>query len=307
MAALRHVLDARQFSREWLLGEFFPEARKMEGLVGLCGPKFSGKRMIIFFTESSTRTFASFHMAASYLDVQVPFSTESATASSSMAKGESLTDTIRVLDQYRPDVIVLRCGKNHGPEEAAQFSRAVIINAGDGTNQHPTQALLDVYTFWKRFGRIEGLAVAIVGDLARGRTVRSLCYLLSNFKGVKIYFVAPESARAPKDVKDYLKGKNILFEEGGDLGQVAPLVDVVYQTRIQTERGSTIDPAAKQLLVVDKRVLGLMRETAIVAHPLPRVDEITPDVDSDPRAVYLTYQVFSGLVTRMALLKMILG
>ena len=307
MATLRHVLDARQFSREWLLKEFFPEARRMEGLVGACVTNLHNRRTIIFFTEPSTRTFASFHMAASYLGVQVPFSTESAAISSSIAKGESLADTIRVLNQYRPDVIILRCSQDGAPAEAAEFSRAAIINAGDGTNQHPTQALLDVYTFWRKFGQVEGLAIAIVGDLARGRTVRSLCFLLAQFPGVKIYFVAPESARVPQDVKEYLGSKGILFEEGGDLGQVAPLVDVVYQTRIQTERGSTIDPAAKQLLVVDKRVLGLMRETAIVAHPLPRVDEITPDVDSDPRAVYLKEQVFSGLVTRMALLKMILS
>jgi aspartate carbamoyltransferase catalytic subunit len=194
-----------------------------------------------------------------------------------------------------------------------------IINAGDRqpddcppspfAGQHPTQAFLDVFTIQERLGGIDGVSIAMVGDLINGRTVRSLSYLLGKFKGVTIYFVSPKHAQMRQDVKDYLDRHNIRWCEVTDLREVAGLVDVVYQTRTQKECGTTIDRNDHSMgyFIVDCEILRLMKKDAIVMHPLPRVDEIGPEVDADPRAVYLNEQVKAGLYTRMALLKMILA
>jgi aspartate carbamoyltransferase catalytic subunit len=185
-----------------------------------------------------------------------------------------------------------------------------IVNAGDGPGQHPTQALLDLYTINREVGRLDNLAIAMVGDLANGRTVRSLCYLLAKYKDVRIHFVAPPVVRMRDDIKAYLKRHRINFEESDDLHQVAAQVDVIYQTRIQRERfGDRIadyDQARGQY-IIDRSVLDCMRPQAIIMHPLPRVDEIKrEEVDADPRAAYFR-QAHNGLYVRMALLKMILA
>lgn len=307
---LKHVLEAQQFDRDFLEKEFFPWAKKMRNIArtGGCGI-YLDKQMIIFFYEPSTRTRASFEIAMNLLGGRVVFSTENAAQFSSIAKGETLEDTIRVLNRYRPDVIVLRTNQTGGAKIAASVSEVPIINAGDGRGEHPTQALLDVYTIWQRFGRIDDISVAMVGDLAHGRTVRSLSYLLGKFKGIKIYFVAPDELRIGDDIKSYLQEKGIPFFEANDLREVAPIVDVVYQTRTQRERGAVLDrkDLAKGFFVVNKAVAEMMRKAAIIMHPLPRNEEITPEVDADPRAVYLTEQVEAGLYTRMALLRIIIG
>lgn len=306
---LKHVIEAQQFSREWLENEFFPLAEKMQEVVRLGESKtLSKKRMISFFYEPSTRTRASFEIAMDMLGGRVVFSTENASEFSSAAKGETLEDTIRVLNRYRPDVFVLRSKNEGDAKRAADVSSVPIINAGDGAGQHPTQALLDIYTIYKKLGKIDGISIAMVGDLAKGRTVRSLCYLLGKFKNVDIFFVAPKGAKMREDIVEYLSKHNILIWEGDDLRDIIHKVNVIYQTRPQTERGTKFDLSeeARERFTVDRSILGMMKDDAIIMHPFPRNLEITLEVDDDPRAVYLTDQIDSGLFTRMALLKMVI-
>lgn len=305
---LHSVLEAQQFKREWLEEELFPLAQKMEKVVKKGGGKLlSGKRMITFFYEPSTRTRASFEMAMDILGGKVVFSTENARQFSSVAKGETIEDTIRILSAFYPDVIVLRTDQEGMVKRAAEFSSVPIINAGDGAGQHPTQALLDIYTIKKELGKIDGISVALCGDLKRGRTARSLCYLLGKFSNVTIYFLSPQALSMREDVKGYLKRHNVVFSEGRDLREVAPKVDVIYQTRIQKERGDLpLGKEVKGFYVVNKELLRRMKKTAIVMHPLPRVDEISTEVDKDKRAAYFR-QAENGLYIRMALLKMILS
>lgn len=309
MMKFKHIIEAQQFGRGWLSLEFFPLVKHMEDIVMNRGSDYlHRKRMITFFYEASTRTRASFEIAMDMLGGKVVFSTENAREFSSVAKGETLKDTIMVLNRYKPDVIVLRYFEEGGAKMASEVSKASIINAGDGSGQHPTQALLDLYTIQKKLGHIDNISIAMVGDLFRGRTVRSLSYLLGKFSGIKIYFVSPDSLRIKNDIKDYLIRHGVFFAETKDLRIVAPMVDVVYQTRAQKERG-TVDfsDESNGFFMVNKKLIDLMKSESIIMHPLPRNDEISLEVDEDPRAVYLTDQIDSGLYVRMALLKMMLS
>lgn len=300
-----HIIKSQQFSVEFLETIFYLANQIESNCNG--NDILKGQKMITFFYEPSTRTRASFEIAMDYLGGKVVFSTENAKEFSSGAKGETIEDTIKVLCGYKPDVIVLRYHEEGGAERAAKVSSVPIINAGDGRGQHPTQTLTDLYTIKKRFCYdINGFSIAMVGDLKNGRTVRSLSYLLGKFKSVKIYFVSPQSARMKDDVKGYLYQKGINFQEETDLRNVAGKVNVIYQTRIQKERGTNEDDFNSGYFTVDKNILDLMKKDAIVMHPLPRNDEIMPEVDQDPRAVYFE-QAENGLYVRMALLKMILA
>ncbi|MCX6760080.1 MAG: aspartate carbamoyltransferase [Candidatus Nealsonbacteria bacterium] len=305
-----HIVEAQQFSREWLEKIFFPLTDEMKDVFLARGSQaLADKRMVSFFYEPSTRTRMRFELAMDYLGGRVVFSTENAREFSSAKKGETLRHTIRVINRYRPDVIVLRYDQKDGAKIAADASGVPIINAGDREpGQHPTQALLDIYTILKKIGKIDGLSIAMVGDLAKGRTVRSLSYLLGKFDDIKIYYVSPESSQMGEDVKDYLRRHNAWFTESRDLREVAPLVDACYQTRTQIEVGSAIDRSdhSKGYFIVDKTVSDLMNSDAIIMHPLPLVDEITPEIDDDPKAVYLTDQIDSGILTSMAELKLML-
>jgi aspartate carbamoyltransferase catalytic subunit len=217
------------------------------------------------------------------------------------------SDTIRTVEGYS-DIIVMRHFESGAARKAAATANIPVINAGDGPGEHPTQALLDVYTIQSEIGKLDGISVALVGDLANGRTVRSLAYLLAKFKDVKIYFVSPEIVKMKDDIKDYLTSSGVEWEESSDLMEVASKCDVVYQTRIQRERfGERLDlyEAARGKYIVDKDLLGVMQKKAIIMHPLPRLDEITADVDADPRAAYFR-QAKNGLFIRMALLKLLL-
>ena len=306
MTKLHHIIESQQFDRNFLEKKLFPLAKEMEKVAKEGGSDIlTGKRMITLFYEPSTRTRASFEMAMDLLDGKVVFSTENARQFSSAAKGETLEDTIRILNGYRPDVIVLRYDEEGGAKRAAEVSQVPIINAGDGTGQHPTQALLDLYTIHKEIGRISDTSIAMVGDLTKGRTVRSLSYLYTKFPGVKIYFISPEATKMRDDIKEYLKEKRIRFEEGNDLREVASKVDVIYQTRTQKERGSLLEKDDKSFSLVNQEVLNLMKKDAIVMHPLPHTEEIAPEVDLDPRAAYFR-QAENGLYIRMALLKLLL-
>ena len=305
----KHIIEAQQFEREWLEKELFPLVKEMEEVVKKGNSTIlQGKRMVSFFYEPSTRTRCSFETAMDLLGGRVVFSTENARQFSSAAKGETLEDTIRILNGYYPDVIVLRTDQEGGAKIAAELSSVPIINAGDGTGEHPTQALLDIYTIQKELDKIDGISIAMVGDLSRGRTVRSLSYLLGKFSGIKIYFISPEALKMKDDIKDYLKKQNISFSEETDLRKIAPLVDIIYQTRIQKERGSSIEDyqTPEGFYIINQEILNLMKKESIIMHPLPRVEEISPEVDKDPRAAYFR-QAENGLYTRMALLQMILS
>jgi aspartate carbamoyltransferase catalytic subunit len=305
-APLYHVIEAQQFDRSTLLGLLDLTAR-MEPVArsGGCA-KYPNSIMATLFYEPSTRTRFSFETAMHRLGGRV-ISTENAAEFSSVSKGETLEDTIRILNGYA-DVIVLRHYEVGSAARAAAVSRVPVINAGDGAGQHPTQALLDLYTIQREIGRLDGLRIAMVGDLAQGRTVRSLAYLLGKFDGVRMWFVAPPPLRMKSDILDHLRERGVDYEEESSLEKVLPEVDVVYQTRIQKERfGDRIADyeQCRGLYVINQASLDLMRPGAIVMHPLPRVGEIAPEVDRDPRAAYFR-QAQNGLFVRMALLTLVL-
>ena len=306
MDGLFHVIEAQQFSREVMKG-IFDRTREMEQVVSRYGANILNRRiMATLFYEPSTRTRLSFEAAMYRLGGEV-ITTESAREFSSAAKGETLEDTIRIVEGYA-DVIVLRHYESGSAQRAADVAGIPIINAGDGPGQHPTQALLDVYTIQKEIGRLDGIRVALVGDLANGRTARSLAYLLTKYEDVKLYLVAPDMVRMKDDIKAYLAEHGVAFVEEEDLMKVMADVDVVYQTRIQRERfGDRIADyeAVRGKYIIDPATMAALSADAIVMHPLPRVDEIDSAVDKDPRAAYFR-QAHNGVYIRMALLQMVL-
>ena len=298
---LYHVIGAKQFSREELEA-LFDAAGEMEKVVARGGDlRYAGRIMTTLFFEASTRTRLSFESAMMRLGGGV-IGTENAAHFSSVIKGETLEDTIRVVNEYC-DLIVMRHTEIGAAERAARVAKVPVINAGDGAGEHPTQALLDTYTIRKELGCIDGVRIAMVGDLAYGRTVHSLSYMLANYRDIVIYFIAPENVRIPETVKRYLDEKGVRYKETSDLHAAAGEVDVVYQTRIQKERFPSQEEYEKAFgrYIVDRELLDLMRQDAIVMHPLPRAGEIAEEVDADPRAAYFR-QAQNGLYIRMALI-----
>ncbi|CAK9256507.1 hypothetical protein BDL97_01G203100 [Sphagnum fallax] len=304
---LQHILEAQQFDTE-LLNSIFQVAREMEEVERNSegSQVLKGYLMATLFYEPSTRTRLSFESAMKRLGGEV-LTTENAREFSSAAKGETLEDTMRTVEGYS-DIIVLRHFESGAARKAAAVSNIPVINAGDGPGQHPTQALLDMYTIQREIGHLDNIKVGLVGDLANGRTVRSLAYLLAKYTGVQIYFVAPDVVKMKDDIKQYLTSRNVHWEESSDLLEVAANCDVVYQTRIQRERfGDRVDlyNEARGKYIVDTKVMSMLPEHGVILHPLPRLDEITVEVDSDPRAAYFR-QAKNGLYIRMALLKLLL-
>jgi aspartate carbamoyltransferase catalytic subunit len=298
MKKLNHILEAQQFTREDL-DDLFSVGREMEK-----NPNrndLQHKVMITLFYEPSTRTRLSFEAAMLKLEGTV-ISTENAASFSSAAKGETIEDTIRVVSGYG-DVIVIRHFESGAAKLASSVSTIPVINAGDGTGQHPTQSLLDMYTIQKELGHIDGVSIAMVGDLANGRTVRSLAYLLGKYRDIRIIFVSPENVKMRDDIKEYLDRHNVKWEESANLVEVAKKVDVVYQTRIQRERFSSVEEYEKTrgIYIINHEIMDVLPKHAIVMHPLPRVDEIAHEVDTDHRAAYFR-QAHNGLYMRMALL-----
>lgn len=304
---LHHVIAAQDFNRG-MLQELFAQAHAMESVVARGGSKLlDGFIMASLFYEESTRTRFSFETAMLRLGGSI-ISTENARQFSSVSKGETLEDTIRILNGYA-DVIVMRHYESGAARRAADVSRVPVVNAGDGTGQHPTQAFLDLYTIEKELGHIDDLSIAVVGDLANGRTARSLCYLLAKYRNVRIFMIAPTVVRMRDDIKEYLRRHDVWFSEDTDLRAIAPEIDVLYQTRIQKERfGDRAEDylAARGVYIVDRELVASMKPDSVVMHPLPRVDEIATDVDADPRAAYFR-QAQNGLYIRMALLAACLG
>jgi len=298
---LYHVMGAKQFSRPEL-EELFEAAQAMEEVVRAGGSrKYEGRIMTTLFFEASTRTRLSFESAMTRLGGSV-IGTENAAQFSSAIKGETLEDTIRIVTGYS-DIIVMRHTEIGAAKRAAAAAGVPVINAGDGAGEHPTQALLDAYTIQKEFGRIDGLRIAMVGDLAYGRTVHSLSYILANYSDVSIYYISPDNVRIPESVKRYMDSKGIRYKETADLNAVAGEIDVLYQTRIQKERFTSLEEYEKASgkYIVDLELMDRLNKNAIVMHPLPRAGEITEEVDRDPRAAYFR-QAVNGLYIRMALI-----
>jgi aspartate carbamoyltransferase catalytic subunit len=264
-----------------------------------------GLVLATLFFEPSTRTRLSFETAMLRLGGSVI--TVADPQSSSVAKGETLADTIKTIEAYA-DVIVLRHPRIGSAHEAAAVTERPIINAGDGAGEHPTQALLDLYTIKKELGRIQGITVALVGDLKYGRTVHSLSKALSLFKDIKLLLVSPEALQIPQELREYLRQRNIEFEETSDLTTALKQADIIYMTRIQKERFEDITQY-ERLKGIYKLTLPLIEKShknLVIMHPLPRVDEIDPEVDAYPGAAYFR-QVKNGVSVRMALLTLICG
>ena len=299
---MRHVVESQQFDKE-TLRLLFTEADRLEKTKD---DSLKGKLLASLFYEPSTRTRLSFESAMQRLGGGV-ISTENAREFSSAAKGETLEDSIRIINYYA-DTIVLRHYETDTAMRAAAVSTVPIINAGSGAGQHPTQALLDLYTIERECGGIDGITVALSGDLKNGRTIRSLAYLLGKFDDVKIYFVSPQELKVHDDIKEYLDRHTVAHSDVETIEEIIAQVDVLYQTRIQKERFA--DPAEyarlKDTYIVDKAMVGKMQQNAILMHPLPRNAEISPDVDALPQAAYFK-QAGYGVLVRMALLKMLLG
>lgn len=301
----KDVLTVRQFNREDL-EYIFAVAHEMRVMVERIGTfdLLKGKILANLFYEPSTRTSSSFTAAMERLGGSVIPINE--VRYSSVSKGESLPDTVRTLECYA-DVIVLRHPEVGSAALAAKYAKKPVINAGDGIGEHPTQALLDSLTIKEELGHIDGLTITMLGDLKFGRTVHSLARLLSLYK-VKINYVAPDILQMPVDIINELNSQGVDQAEYSTLGKVLPETDVLYVTRVQKERFSDLSDYEKvaQAYVIDPEIMKAAKDRMIVMHPLPRVTEISMDLDDDPRAAYFR-QMEYGLYVRMALLGMVLG
>lgn len=301
----KDILSVSQFSRPDL-DYIFGVAKEMRAMVERVGTfdLLKGKILANLFYEPSTRTSSSFLSAMERLGGSVIPINE--VTYSSVAKGESLPDTIRTLQSYA-DVIVLRHPEVGSASLAAKFASKPIINAGDGIGEHPTQALLDLFTILEELARVDGLTVTMLGDLKYGRTVHSLARLLSLYV-IRLHYVSPDVLPMPPELVEDLKDRGVSQFEHRTLDEVLPETDVLYVTRVQKERFE--DPGAyeeaKDAYYISPKTLEHAKDVMIVMHPFPRVGEISPELDSDPRAAYFR-QMEYGLYVRMALLALVLG
>jgi aspartate carbamoyltransferase catalytic subunit len=298
----RHVVESQQFTVP-LLMELFDRSRLMERVVARGGTlDYQNRIMASLFYSPSMRTRFSFEAAMFRIGGRV-LSTEQASAFSSEINEEEVEDSIRILSGYS-DVIVIRHHAADGAKRAAQVSTVPVINAGDGNGgQHPTQALLDLYTIYRE-RPINGLSVAFIGELDKGRTARSLAYLLAKFERVKIFFVSPPELQMKPDILAYLEEHDVRYELESDLQRVIGEADVVYQTRIHPDRVHDRDRTLGRF-AIDSAMVQRMKPDALIMHPLPRTAELDKSVDDDPRALYFR-QAKNGLFVRMALLTMLL-
>ncbi len=300
------IISVSQFTRE-NLEYIFGIAEEMRAIVKRVGSSdlLKGTVLACLFYEPSTRTSSSFIAAMSRLGGTVIPITQGVQFSS-VSKGESLPDTIRTLESYA-DVIVIRHPEMGSAQIAADYARKPIINGGDGVGEHPTQALLDLFTIKEELGRIDGLSVGMVGDLRYGRTVHSLARLLCLYD-IKFNFVSPEILRLPLDVMNEIRKHGLPVTETYDVADIVSQVDVLYVTRVQKERFADLSQyeEVEGLYVITPELMEQAKEKMIVMHPLPRVGEISYGVDSDPRAAYFR-QMENGMYIRMALLAAVLG
>lgn len=301
---MKHIVAVEQFERAWI-EDSFASADRMRDVTAV-DSLLRGKILATLFYEPSTRTRLSFESAMLRLDGQV-ISTENAHEFSSAIKGETVEDTVRIVAGYA-DSIVIRHFERGAAQRAANASPVPIINGGDGPGEHPTQALLDLYTIQNELGQIDDLKVALVGDLRFGRAARSLALLFRKTRNTELVFVAPDAVPMGDDIKLALDAAGIAWREEPNLAKAMAEVDVVYQTRIQRERFATPDEylEAQGIYVITPELMANLRESSIVMHPLPRVDEITQEVDEDYRAAYFR-QAQNGVFVRMALLHELIG
>lgn len=315
---LFHVIDPRAFGRGLLdelcdlatraraIAKTDPGARSLQHLL-------PARRAMLYFTQPSTRTFLSFNNACHILGIRTSEIRDPST--SSEVKGESFEDAIRTFSSY-VDVIIMRTREGGRAAQAAKLMETIprsvpVINAGSGSDQHPTQALLDIYTLMRSFserGGIDGKVIGMMGDLRRGRTVRSLCYLMKSFSDVRLVFIAPEQFAMQDDIKAHLNETGTPFHETTRLAEVLPELDALYVTRMQSEWDSNgeshaIDFGAYSIGLAE---LARLKSDAVIMHPLPRGPEIDPVVDTDPRAMYWR-QERNGMWMRVAVLLKIFG
>ena len=308
---LKHVISSEQFLDKYLLEKIFNRATELEKMDKNqeLPRSMRGKVLVSLFYQPSTRTRFSFDAAVKKLGGEV-IGTEHAGMFSSVTKGETLEDTIQIVNGYG-DIIVIRHYEEGSAQKAASISSIPVINAGDGPGEHPTQTLLDIYTIKKELGKLDNLKIALVGDLLYGRTIHSLIKLLHLFDVKAIYLVSPKELKLPKKYTDYLKSKDIRFQELESFENILSEIDVLYITRIQKEVFETLNKLdifekVKGSYIVNKEVVNKLNKKSIVMHPLPRVNELSMDVDNDPRAAYFR-QARNGLYIRMALLEMVTG
>jgi aspartate carbamoyltransferase catalytic subunit len=298
----RDIISIKDFSREEI-DYMLRVAKTMEPVATKGSDMLKGKILATLFFEPSTRTRLSFEAAMNKLGGSTIGFAEAEIAS--VRKGENLADTVRTVESYA-DVIALRHPLEGAARLAAEFAKVPVLNGGSGAEEHPTQALLDLYTIMKELGNLNRLKIAFVGDLRYGRTVHSLAYALSLYN-VELHLVSPESLKMRREVLQTIK-ERISVSETTNLEKVIPQVDVLYVTRIQKERFP--DPAeyikVKGSYRIDLKTLSTAKKDLIILHPLPRVDEIAAEVDNTPYARYFQ-QVWNGIVVRMALLALLLG
>ena len=294
---MRHLMNPLDFSVEEL-DRLFELAADIEANPAAFSHACAGKKLATCFYEPSTRTRLSFEAAMLNLGGSVLGFSDA--ASSSASKGESVADTIRIISCYA-DICAMRHPKEGAPMVAASFSGIPVINAGDGGHQHPTQTLTDLMTIRSLKGRLNHLTVGLCGDLKFGRTVHSLINALSRYDNIRFIFISPEELRVPDYVIEMLKEKNIPYEEVIRLEDSLPQLDLLYMTRVQRERFFNEEDyiRLKDFYILDKAKLSLAPADMLVLHPLPRVNEISVDVDNDPRAVYFK-QAQYGVYVRMA-------
>ncbi|HUC20050.1 MAG TPA: aspartate carbamoyltransferase, partial [Candidatus Polarisedimenticolaceae bacterium] len=302
---MKHVLTADQFTPKDL-GILFGQADTMRELLAgkdtrlELANRHRGQQICTLFYEPSTRTRFSFESGALKLGMGV-VSTENAGEFSSASKGETITDTMQMLNGYKFAAVIIRHPQTGIVAQAAKASQAPVVNAGDGKGDHPTQSLLDLYTIHRHFKRLDKLKVVMGGDLQNGRTVRSLAKLLSKYPGNHITFVSLPELRMDDDVKELLRSSGTTFEETDTVEKAFADADVVYWTRLQKERLESSGNLSDGGFIINAQSLQALPKQAIIMHPLPRVDEIAVEVDDDPRAKYFE-QAGNGLYVRMALL-----
>lgn len=301
---MRHLMNPLDFSVEEL-DQLFDLANDIERNRDKYAHACAGKKLATCFYEPSTRTRLSFESAMLSLGGSVLGFSDA--QSSSATKGESVSDTIRIISCYA-DICAMRHPKEGAPLVAAEKSSIPVINAGDGGHQHPTQTLTDLLTIRTLKGRLDQLTIGLCGDLKFGRTVHSLINALSRYDGMRFIFISPDELRIPDYITEMLKAKNIPYEEVIRLEDKMPELDILYMTRVQKERFFNEEDyiRLKDFYILNKKKMQLAPKDMLVLHPLPRVNEISVDVDDDPRAVYFK-QAQYGVYVRMALILTLLN
>lgn len=303
---MQHILTAEQFTNEQLLRLFkradeFREGDKQISTRRKTADLHIGRIMLSMFYEPSTRTRFSFEIAAAKLGIAV-IGTENAAEFSSAAKGETIEDTIRVFNRYGVDAIVMRTKEEGHAARAAAVSEMAILNGGDGKGEHPTQAVLDAYTIYEKFGRLDNLTIVFGGDLAHGRTARSLALLLSKYPNNSLIFVSSPSLGMGDDITAQLTASKTKWSKSTELEDSLTAANVVYWTRMQLERhGDTKLDIDENQFVLNKKSIARLPKEAIILHPLPRNHEIATELDNDKRSKYFD-QAGGGLYIRMAML-----